>query len=210
MLEFFENPFLLKGLSYGVVLSILVGPIVFTLLQTSLERGIKMALTLGLGVWISDLLFISTVFFGLSSISEISALPNFKFFLGLVGSVVLIAFGIGTLLNNKSVDSSQKVKKNGYSAHFIKGFLINTLNPFTVFFWLAMSTEIITHDANNSQAFVFFAAILSVIIVTDALKIVLAKHVRKYLTPKHIFKFRKVVGIVLILFGIVLIYRVTF
>ena len=50
--------FLLKGLSYGVVLSFLVGPIVFTLLQASLERGIKIALSVGLGVWISDFLFI--------------------------------------------------------------------------------------------------------------------------------------------------------
>ena len=201
--------YLLKGLSYGLILSILVGPIIFTLLQASLERGIKMALTIGIGVWISDLIFISTVFFGLSSISEISSLPNFNFFLGTMGSVVLIAFGIGTLFNDKAIDRSQKVKKNGYAAHFIKGFLINTINPFTVFFWVAMSTEIIANDANNSQAIVFFGAILSVIIFTDTLKIVLAKQVRKYLTPKHIIKFRKIVGIVLILFGIILIYRVT-
>ncbi|MFK7947125.1 MAG: LysE family translocator [Saprospiraceae bacterium] len=202
--------FLLKGLSYGVVLSFLVGPIVFTLLQASLERGIKIALSVGLGVWISDFLFIATVFFGLSSISEISTLPNFKFFLGSVGSVVLIAFGIGTLLNNKPVDKNQKVKENGYFAHFIKGFLINTINPFSVFFWLAMSTEIITNNANNQQAVVFFGAILSVIILTDLLKVVLAKQVSKYLTPKHIIMFRKIVGSVLIIFGIILIYRVGF
>lgn len=205
MLEYF-----LKGLSYGLILSILVGPIIFALLQASLERGVKMALTIGLGVWVSDTLFVSIVFFGLSWINEVSALPNFKFFLGAVGSVVLIASGIGNLQNNHPIDRNQKVKKNGYLAHFLKGFLINVFNPFSILFWLAMSTEIVANEANNTQAIVFFSTILGVIIFTDSLKIMLAKHIRKYLTPKHILKFRKVVGIVLILFGILLIYRVTF
>lgn len=202
--------FLFKGLSYGVILSLLVGPIIFTLLQASVERGAKMALTIGLGVWVSDLIFIICVFLFLSQIQSVSTLPNFKFFLGSVGSVVLIAFGIGTLLNNKPVDRSQKVKKNGYFAHFIKGFLINTLNPFTVFFWVAMSTEVIANDANTKQIIVFFAAILGVIVLTDSIKVVLAKRISKYLTPKHILKFRKFVGIILIAFGIILICRITF
>lgn len=210
MFELSQNQFLLKGLSYGVILSVLVGPIVFTLLQASLEKGVKMGLSVGLGVWFSDFLFITIVYFGVSWISEISILPNFKFFLGTIGSVVLIAFGIGTLLNTKPIEKNQKINKNGYFAHLIKGFLINTINPFTVFFWLAMSSEIIANDASNTQAIIFFGAILSVIILTDSMKVILAKYIRQYLTPEHILKFRKIVGVLLIIFGVILIYRVTF
>lgn len=210
MSNFIENQFLIKGISYGITLTILAGPILFTLLQTSLERGIKMAISVGLGVWLSDLLFISTVFLGLTFISEITALPNFDFFLGLLGGIVLMAFGLGTLFNSPSSNPSQKVKDYGYFQHFAKGFLINSLNPFTIFFWLAMSTEIIANEADTFDAVIFFSSILGVIIFTDILKIILAKQVRSYLTSKHIFRFRKIVGVILIISGIVLIYRVTF
>lgn len=210
MINFIENPFLIKGISYGITLTFLAGPILFTLLQTSLEQGIKMAISVGLGVWLSDLLYISTVFGGLTFIGKITSLQNFDFFLGLLGGVVLIAFGIGTLFNKKPISHNQKVKNHGYFSHFVKGFLINSLNPFTIFFWLAMSTEIITHEADTSSAVIFFGSILCVIITTDILKIILAKQVRSYLTSNHILKFRKIVGIILIVSGIILIYRVTF
>ncbi|NJN78418.1 MAG: LysE family transporter [Saprospiraceae bacterium] len=126
--------YLLKGITYGLMLCILIGPIFFALLQAGIEKGVKTGIAVGVGIWLSDFLYILSVYLGLSLIKEVADLPNFQFYVGTIGGIILIAFGIGTLLNNKPVDRTQKIKKSGYFAHAVKGFLINTFNPFTVFF----------------------------------------------------------------------------
>ena len=73
-----------------------------------------------------------------------------------------------------------------------------------------MSSELLTTDASSNQAIIFFCGIFFVIMLTDILKILLAKQISKHLTLKHILSFRKIVGIVLIIGGMVLLYRSTF
>ncbi len=203
--------FLLKGITYGFALSILIGPIFFALLQAGIERGTKIGLTVASGVWISDFLFILTVYLSISWISAVAELPSFKFLVGGIGSIVLIGFGITTLLNNKHTENTS-IKSNtptqsGYFANFLKGFLLNTINPFSVFFWISMSAELITKEATQLDAISFFSGILGIIILTDFLKVLLAKKISQYLKPKHILLFRKIVGIVMLIGGIVLMYR---
>jgi threonine/homoserine/homoserine lactone efflux protein len=203
--------FLLKGMTYGVALSFLIGPIFFALLQTGIERGAKVGLSLAFGVWISDYTYIIAIYLGISWISEISELPSFKFLVGGIGSIVLIGFGITTLLNNKlnnNVKVENKVSvKSGYFANFLKGFLINTINPFTVFFWISMSAELITKEATTIDAVIFFSGILGMIMLMDILKVLLAKKISQYLKPKHILIFRKIVGVVMLVGGVILMYR---
>lgn len=210
--------FLLNGIYYGFILSFLIGPIFFALLQAAIEKGTKTGLIVASGVWFSDLLYILTVYFSLAWIKSVSELPDFGLIVGGVGAVVLILFGIGMVLNNKPVDKTQRIEKSGYVANFVKGFLINTVNPFTVFFWIAMSSEILavktmatqTIETTPNEAFAFFGGILGMIVFTDVVKVLLAKKITKYLTQKHILAFRKIAGAALIIGGIVLVYRSAF
>jgi len=48
----------LEGILYGLVLAAMLGPIFVALTQTAIEKGAKAGLTVGLGIWISDLLII--------------------------------------------------------------------------------------------------------------------------------------------------------
>lgn len=203
--------FLLKGMTYGFALSFLIGPIFFALLQAGIERGATIGLTMAAGVWVSDFLYILAVYLGITWISEVSQLPSFKFLVGGIGSIVLIGFGITTLLNDKltnriKIENKQAVQ-SGYLANFLKGFFLNGINPFTVFFWISMSAELITKEATEINALVFFSGTFIIIIITDTLKVLLAKKISQYLKPKHILIFRKIVGIIMLIGGIVLMYR---
>jgi threonine/homoserine/homoserine lactone efflux protein len=202
--------YLLKGITYGLILSILIGPIFFALIQAGIEKGIKTGLAVAAGIWLSDFLYIITVYLGLSWISEVAASPNFKFYVGTIGGVILIAFGIGTLLNNKEIDKTKKIKQSGYFAHAVKGFLLNTVNPFTILFWVAMSSEVWTTEPTITEAALFFGGIFSILVLTDFIKVSLAKQISKYLKTSYILTFRKIVGIVLLIGGFVLIYRTAF
>ena len=202
--------YLLKGITYGLMLSILIGPIFFALLQAGIEKGFRTGLAIGAGIWASDFLYIITVYSGLNWIQAVADSPNFKFYVGAVGGVILIAFGIGTLFDNKKIDKTKIIKQSGYFAHAMKGFLINTVNPFTIFFWIAMSTEILTFEPSTTEVTLFFGGIFGMVVLTDIIKIALAKQISKYLKMSYILTFRKIVGVVLFIGGIVLIYKTAF
>ena len=84
---------LIKGIFLGLTLSILVGPIIFALLQTAIERGFRAGMMVGLGVWVSDLMYISIAYFGVSYIVAITEYEGFEEILGTIGGFTLIGLG---------------------------------------------------------------------------------------------------------------------
>lgn len=125
-----------KGIQAGLVLALLLGPIFFALIQTGVERGIRAGVVLGLGVWVSDFIYIASVYAGLNYITQWTQSERFMLCLGIAGGIILISIGIGTLLS-KPPDWGQKMivsTQASYLSLWVKGFLVNTINPFTVFF----------------------------------------------------------------------------
>ena len=201
-----------QGIYWGLLLAILVGPLLVALIQASLEQGTKAGVTVGLGIWVSDLFFILTVYFGIRYVNEWIAWDGFELTLGLIGAMVLLGVGIGTLLTPPPrLDDPDHLLKNtrGPLALWTKGFLINTVNPFTVFFWASVMTGVVLKRAYDGQeSFLFFAGILATIVCTDSLKVILAKKIRHRLTVRHLWWVRRVSGVALIVFAAVLAVRV--
>lgn len=201
-----------EGIYWGVLLAILVGPLLVALIQASLEQGTKAGVMVGLGIWISDLLFIFTVYFGIRYVNQWVAWDGFELTLGLVGALVLLVTGIGTLLTPPPrLDDPDHLLKNtrGPLALWTKGFLINTVNPFTVFFWASVMTGVVLKkEYDGQEASLFFAGILGTIVFTDSLKVFLAKKIRHKLTARHLWWIRRVAGIALVVFAGVLAVRV--
>ncbi len=200
---------LLTGIKYGLFLTILVGPLVFALIQAGVERGLRAGTMIGFGIWFSDLLFILAVYYGFTYVQAVTEWEHFELIVGIAGGIILIFTGIYTLVS-KTPDINKSKKITGtYLALWIKGFIINTLNPFTVFFWvLVMTTVVADNEYTSQQSFLFFGGILGTIMITDSLKVILAKKLRHYLEIHHLKYVRKITGIALIIFGLVLIGRV--
>lgn len=201
---------LLNGILFGLLLTILLGPILFALLQTGIERGFRAGAMVGLGVWISDMLYILLAYFGVSYLMQAASWPGFELLLGIGGGLILIGSGLATVLSKPpTLGVAPKGFSGTYFALWLKGFLINTVNPFTVFFWISVMTTVVAKDDfQRSDAIYFFGGILGTIIITDLLKVLLAKMIRQYLRPVHLMWTRRIAGIALILFGIGLIIRV--
>ncbi len=204
--------FLLDGIKVGFILCFLLGPIFFTLIQTGVEQGFRAGATVGLGIWMGDIMYMLTIYWGVSQIEKLIQWENFSIVFGTIGSIILIAFGLGTLLiqpTNLYLSSKQTQRRSSYFSLWIKGFLINGFNPFTVFFWLGvMTTVVINQKLGGQDANWFFAGIIGTVVVTDLLKILMAKKIRSILKPIHLIWVRKISGIALIIFGIVLFIRV--
>jgi threonine/homoserine/homoserine lactone efflux protein len=204
-------PFL-KGLFFGFTLTIMVGPIFFSLIQTGLERGLRMGMAMCMGIFTSDLLFIVAVYFGVSRVVEMTEIAGFEIWTGIIGGVILLLIGILTLLKNTGDMKTIRNKKNtsaSYLLNFTKGFLINTINPFTFFFWISVMTAIVLKEGYSPQsALQFFIGVMSVIIVSDILKVALAKYISKKLKSHHMLWLSRISGCALIIFGIMLMVRV--
>ena len=111
------------------------------------------------------------------------------------------------MTNNFLVKQYISDKKN-YLGMFIKGFLINFINIGVLVFWLGII--IITGPTleNNLNRFVvFFSTMIGVYFFTDLVKILLAKQLKKKLTPTRIVKVKKILGFILVICGLVLIIK---
>lgn len=200
-----------EGVKIGLVLCFLFGPIFFTIIQTSIEEGIWAGTVVGFGVWVSDMLYITTIYWGLSHIIKITEWQNFPIALGIIGGAILLLFGIGTLYSKTSElgFENHPIRTSSYFSLFSKGFLVNGINPFTLFFWIGVSSTVLVKESMDGyQAFAFFSGIIVTIIVTDFIKILLAKSIRKFMRPVHLFWTRKIIGILLIIFGVILVARI--
>lgn len=202
---------LFNGILMGLALSILVGPILFALIQVGIEQGFRAGFALGLGIWMSDFMFIGSVYWGVSYVAHVTEMEGFEFYLGGIGGIILMVIGIGTFFTKPPaiVAKSDIVEGRSYFGLWLKGFLINTLNPFTVLFWLSMmSTVVLKQGLSGAQSFLFFGGIMGTVIFFDSLKVYLAKLIRNRLRPIHILRLRQISGAALFLFGVFLMVRV--
>lgn len=203
---------LVKGLALGLVLAMSVGPVIFTVIKQSLNNGKEGGFSFVAGVWISDfvLVFLSNIF------SEaVSTLLEFKKAIGYCGSSFLIGLGLFyiffkkvTVKQSASGDQLLFTKKDFFKIA-LQGFLINTLNPSVILFWLINATTFsLSHTLE--QRIIIFSICLILNMAADVAKVLLAGKLRKRLTLHNISIINKISGTLLIGFGIALLYSVLF
>jgi threonine/homoserine/homoserine lactone efflux protein len=203
--------YFLNGIAMGLALSLLAGPLLFALVQSSLERGLRAGLAVGAGIWVSDLLFIAASYLGLSWLVRATQWAAFEEALGTGGGLFLIAVGAATALKTSPAPEGKPLMGNrtgNLGAMWMKGFLINTINPFTVFFWTSVATGLLLEDGEES--WLFYPGVMLTIIATDSFKVFAAKAIRLRLKPGSLLILRRISGLALLAFGVALIVRVWF
>lgn len=199
---------ILKGLALGFMLSISVGPVIFSILKQSINNGLKGGFAFIIGVAASDLTLVvlSNLFTEL-----FSSLLHYKTPIGIGGSCLLIALGVYVLFFKKIQVNEQGIqvitmRKRDYVKIFISGYLINTLNPAVIGFWLLTSTSLLVESLN--YRIIVFTTCLVFVAASDVIKVLLAGKIRRKLTPHNIHIINRISGLVLIGFGVALIWGI--
>ena len=202
-----------KGLALGIVLALSVGPIIFTIIKQSLTGGHRGGFSFVAGVWLSDLILVilSNVF-----TEWVTRLLQYKKLIGYGGSSFLIALGIYFFffkkVHLKSTTGSMHLED--FTMHemirtFASGFIINTLNPGVLAFWLGNATVLaLTHTLK--QRIIIFSTCLVFNMGADVGKVMMAGKLRNRLTVHNLNIINKISGGILIAFGIALLYGVIF
>ena len=199
-----------KGITLGLLLSISVGPVIFSIIKQSINNGIKGGLAFIIGVSLRDitLAVISnffTEFFG--------EFIERKTEIGIIGSTFLISVGIYFLFFkkvkvNEAGKQIIKSRKRDYLKLVLAGYFMNILNPAIIIFWLTTSTAFISHTLH--ERIIIFSIALGLVLAGDIAKVVLAGSLRKRLTLKNIHLINRVNGIILMGFGVALIIGLLF
>lgn len=196
------------GIQYGIFLSVLVGPLVFALVDAGVQKGVRAGIFVGLGIWISDVLFVLSVYAFFSEWRSLVQYPYFTQIVGAAGTVVLMGTGILSFGKNQSSVIPEDIRARTYASLLAKGFILNTANPFTVFFWMFMMTsEVLPKGYTGDDSFLFFTGILATIVCTDTLKVLLSKKIRSRLDPNTLARIHTFSGCAMILFGVLLFVR---
>lgn len=190
----------------GLLLSITVGPVLFSIIKQSLNNGHRGGLAFVFGVSASDitLILVSNVFTEL-----FGRLSHFKTEIGVGGCIFLVSLGVFFLFFKK-VKVNEEGKqilvfgKMDYAKAFFSGYLMNTLNPSVLIFWIYASTAVLNHTIQ--ERIIVFITCLVWVLGTDILKVMLAGKIRNRLTPHNIHIINRINGVILIVFGIALIW----
>lgn len=199
---------LFSGVKFGVILAFLIGPVFFTILQTSIERGFWIGVLISLGVSVSDILYVIICFFGLSTFM---ADPRIYVYMGYVGGIILIGFGLYHLLiksRRKEMGRVTLVEEGQAWRYVAKGFLINVMSPMVPLFWIgAVSIATIDYGYTSDSSFgLFFTAVLITVLLTDIGKAYLAGRLSRLVTSRSLMIMNIILGVILIAFGGRLIY----
>ena len=105
--------------------------------------------------------------------------------------------------------NTPRFRKRDAARVFASGFLINTLNPGIIIFWLGNAT-VLAVDHTLQERIVIFSVCLLINMAADVGKVMMAGKLRSRLTLRALSIINKISGTILIGFGIALLWGVIF
>jgi len=203
---------ILTAIPLGIFLSFLIGPVFFVLLETSAVKGFRAALVFDLGVVLADIFFILIAYF--SSYRLIQSLKNDPAIF-IFGGILMLTYGLISFIKLRKITSKVNedeieivFQKKNYRALFIKGFLLNFINVGVLLFWFLILITIGPKlELETSRMLTFFTSVILTYLFVDMGKILLAKQLKHKMTPKNILNIKKLISILLILFGMTIMLQ---
>jgi L-lysine exporter family protein LysE/ArgO len=190
----------LYGIPVGFFFSFGMGPVFFTLIQSSLQYGFRKAAYIIIGVVLADIIMLGIAYSGMSAL-----LPeklDVSFWASLIGGIVLLALGTSFLLK-KAVETEVQIEGGKLIAQNIsKGFFLNILNPSNFMEWVAMAGILKTkYHFETYENVSFFTAAVSMVILTELAIAFYASKLKGMMTLKTMDSINKVSGVLFIGFG---------
>lgn len=195
-----------SALSLGFMLSlVMIGPVFFLLIETSITKGWRAAIALDAGVVFADLICIILAYYGSKDIVQyIEMHPS----LYKIGGFIIMVYG-GMMFFSKPklhINKDRLVSKN-YIKTFFNGFLMNILNIGVVVFWFVVTGWVTLNYPGGEEFLIFIGIALLTFLSIDLLKIFLAHKFQSRLTDKLVYKIRKYIGVILVIFGFFILLK---
>jgi threonine/homoserine/homoserine lactone efflux protein len=197
-----------KGVRFGMLLQLAIGPMCLMVFNTSATYGLLIGLSLVLAITLVDLIFITLSGLGVAAVINNNKI---KFVIKLFGSAVLILFGANTItevFNFALIPHISLFSNVNGQSIFIQGLVLTASNPLTIIFWSGVfSTQVIENRYNKSQLFYFgLGCVLSTLCFLTFIAF-LGTALSGFLSLTVIHVLNVGVGVIIIYFGIRLLTK---
>lgn len=193
---------ILNGFLFGLLLCVLIGPVFFALIQNAIEKGFYAGFFMAIGIAISDAFYIVVTYLG---ISQLTNNEQFNMWLGGIGGALMLGFGISYMFKPVPTQGLKQAHQETtkWFQQILKGFVLNGVNPFVLFFWIGIVSKVtLTYNYSSNEAILFFAVLVLTVFVVDILKSHFAVKLSEIVTPRFMKIMNRAVGIALILFSL--------
>jgi threonine/homoserine/homoserine lactone efflux protein len=202
---------IIKAVVTGFILSIMIGPVFFLLLETSIRKGVRAALAFDCGVLLSDLIYIVIAYMFYAEVASLTEGDN-KYLIQLFGGAIFIVFGLVTLLKKPKAFNSEDTEgikqTKDYLMLGLKGFLLNFANPAVIFYWfsvIALGAKKTDNGGLGDHILLYLVLLLLTFFAIDILKIIGAKKLRPFITERVLTGLNRLTGLIILITGIVLL-----
>jgi len=203
----------LPAIPIGILLSFTIGPVFFTVLETSISKGVKAAIFVDIGVVLSDVVFFVVALFSTNSLlNSIKENTSSWYFLG---GVLLVAYAGISLIkiiqeknNPENKEGTEIESSPNLLKMVVKGFLLNIINVVVLFYWVGIILYFGPQlEMDVSKIYFFFLVIIATYFSIDLGKIYLAQQLKKKLTDVVIKTIKIVVNSFIVICGVFLIFK---
>ncbi|MBQ7511457.1 MAG: LysE family transporter [Prevotella sp.] len=132
----------LKGMLIGMVASAPMGPVGVLCVQRTLNKGRWYGFVTGVGAVVSDIIYAGITGFGMAFVMDFINNDRNKFYLQIIGSLMLLVFGIYTWRSDPMKNLHQSGKQRGtlwYNTW--TAFLVTFSNPLIVFLFMGLFAQ---------------------------------------------------------------------
>lgn len=194
------------GLKFGMLLQIAVGPMCLMVFNTAKNTGFFVALSLVLAIAIVDEFYITLAGLGVSKLLEKERIKKiFK----IIGSAVLIIFGINIILNVFNINIIPGLDLKPTSSNiFIQGLVLTLSNPITIVFWgSVLTTKIIDDKLSKNELIIFSIGLVSATLLFLTAVAILGTILSGFIPTKISDILNIIVGILIVFFGIKMLFK---
>lgn len=154
--------FIFKGMLIGLIASAPMGPVGVLCVQRTLNKGRWYGFVTGVGAAMSDMIYAAITGFGMSFVMDFLSNQQTRMYLQIVGSVMLLVFGIFTYKSDPTKKIHNSGKGKGTLLHNgVTAFLVTFSNPLIIFLFLACYAQFAFVMPNHP--FEMFVGFLSII-----------------------------------------------
>lgn len=184
-----------EGFATGMLLTIMLGPVTMIILRYGIQVNRLAGFWAAAGTWVSDLIFIGLTYWMTTTIDSWSQQPGIRLTMFLAGGFGLLLMGALMLrVRKKSFNTDGDVVQASYVQAFVGGFLVNSLSPFTLFFWLGAA--VFLHIQSDNPIW-YYAGLMMALAVGDFTKAWLAPKLTLWLKESHVYWIQVVAGILI-------------
>ena len=201
-----------KGIMIGIIASAPMGPVGVLCVQRTLNKGRWYGFVTGIGASVSDIIYAMITGLGMSFVMDFVNNAQTKFLLQLMGSVILLTFGIISYRANptKNMHMSSKQKgtlwHNGFTA-----FLVTFSNPLIIFLFMGCFAQFafVVPDHPVEMCLGYLSIVFGALLWWYGLTWLIDK-VRTIFDTTGIIIINKVIGSIVIIFSLIVLFGTMF